>query len=236
MVTRHLVVNADDFGLCDGVNAGVIDAHERGIVTSTSLMVRGEAAPAAAALALAHPRLGVGLHLDLGEWIHGRDGWEQAYVVVDTDDEAAVVAEIDRQLASFETLLGRPPTHLDSHQHVHRTDPVRRALVATGRRLGVPVRDVTEGIVHRGGFYGQTGTGEPYPEGITVDALVVLVRGVGAGWTELGCHPGIGTSELGYGEEREREVAVLCDERVRAVVRDEGLVLASFAAIPSPAR
>ena len=48
---RHagrLIVNADDFGLCAGVNQGIIEAHERGIVTSASLMVRYPAAEAAA--------------------------------------------------------------------------------------------------------------------------------------------------------------------------------------------
>lgn len=227
-MTRHVVVNADDFGLTDGVNAGVIDAHLRGIVTSTSLMVRAEAAAAAAQLAAQHPSLGVGLHLDLGEWVHGAAGWEPAYVVVDTDDADAVAVEITAQLTAFEVLLGRPPTHLDSHQHVHRADPVRRLLIEAGDRLGVPVRQVTPGLAYRGDFYGQTGAGQPYPEGITVDALLAVMRSVDDGWTEIACHPGRDTAELGYGREREQELAVLCDEMIVAAVRDEGLVLSSF--------
>ena len=51
---RYLIVNADDFGLSPGVNRGVVQAHERGIVTSASLMVRQPAAGAAAACARAH--------------------------------------------------------------------------------------------------------------------------------------------------------------------------------------
>src|SRR5436190_23980393 len=64
---RAVIVNADDFGQSAGINRGIIEAHERGIVTSASLMVRWPAAPAAAAYACAHRGLSVGLHVDLGE-------------------------------------------------------------------------------------------------------------------------------------------------------------------------
>ena len=36
MIMKKLIVNADDFGKTNGVNAGIIKAHEKGIVTSTS--------------------------------------------------------------------------------------------------------------------------------------------------------------------------------------------------------
>jgi hypothetical protein len=62
-MNRRLTVNADDFGLSEGVNRGIV----RGIVTSTSLMVRGTAGPQASALARELPELSVGLHLDLAE-------------------------------------------------------------------------------------------------------------------------------------------------------------------------
>ena len=87
---RVLIVNADDLGLSPGVNAGIIEAHLRGIVTSASLMVRQPAAREAARLARAHPGLSVGLHLDLCEWQY-RDGvWQLEYEVVALQDEVAV--------------------------------------------------------------------------------------------------------------------------------------------------
>ena len=76
---RFLVVNADDLGLSAAVNAGIAAAHERGIVTSASLMVRQGAAAEAAAYAAAHPALAVGLHLDLGEWDYVDGEWMAAY-------------------------------------------------------------------------------------------------------------------------------------------------------------
>src|SRR3954452_23338645 len=122
--TRSLIVNADDFGLSAGVNRGISEAHERGIVTSASLMVRGPAAEEAAAYARAHPALSVGLHLDLGEWAWHDGGWGSVYEVVRADDAEAVADEAGRQLPAFPRLAGRAPTHLDSHQHVHCNQPV----------------------------------------------------------------------------------------------------------------
>jgi len=75
---RFLIVNADDLGLSAAVNEGVLAAHEGGVVTSASLMVRQGAAPAAAERAAAYPELAIGLHIDLGEWIYERGEWIQA--------------------------------------------------------------------------------------------------------------------------------------------------------------
>src|SRR5438128_7485420 len=119
----RVIVNADDFGQSPGINRGIIEAHERGIVTSASLMVRWPAATDAAAYARAHATLDVGLHVDLGEWWYDGAAWCLRYDVVPLTDEAAVRAEVDRQLAAFESLVGRPPTHVDSHQHVHLREP-----------------------------------------------------------------------------------------------------------------
>ncbi len=62
---RRLIVNADDFGASESINAAVIDAHQRGILTTASLMVNGAAAEQAVRLANENPNLGVGLHLTL---------------------------------------------------------------------------------------------------------------------------------------------------------------------------
>jgi chitin disaccharide deacetylase len=227
-MTRTLIVNADDFGHSDGVNAGIVEAHERGIVTSTSAMVRMPAAAAAAELARTRPSLAVGLHIDLGQWDYVDGEWRPAYERCASDDAAAVERECRAQLDVFRELLGRNPTHLDSHQHVHLSEPVASVATALAAELDVPLRD--RGIRYEGGFYGQSGQGEPFPEGITVERLVELVKSLPPGSTELGCHPGIGVgAESSYGAEREQELEALCDERVRAAIERLGIVLRSFA-------
>src|SRR5215831_13633162 len=62
-----LIVNADDFGLTEGTNQAIIDAHRYGIVTSTSLLANGYAFDHAADLARQYPSLGVGVHFTLTE-------------------------------------------------------------------------------------------------------------------------------------------------------------------------
>ena len=230
-MTRALIVNADDFGRSHGINRGVAVAHDQGIVTSASVLVRWPAAVEAAELSRERPDLGVGLHLDLSEWLY-RDGeWRLVYEVV-PDDRRAVAAEVEAQLARFQDLFGRAPTHLDSHQHVHRCDPARSTLIAAGRALGIPVRDCTPGIAYRGDFYGQTGKGEPLADAITLDSLLRLLRLLPPGITELGCHPAVqpepGSS---YATERLRELQVLCDPGARAAIEDGGIELRSFAGV-----
>ena len=227
---RFLIVNADDFGLSAGINAGIIHAHEQSIVTSASLMVRWPAAAEAAALARSHPRLSVGLHVDLGEWTCENDQWRQVYAVVPNDDAPAVAAEISRQLETFHQLTGHAPTHLDSHQHAHNSEPVRSILLAAANRLGVVLRSCDDRVRYCGSFFGQSDKGYPYPEGISVAGLLAVLRQLPEGVTELGCHPAaVADMASVYCAERVTECATLCDARVRAAVAAEGLELCSFA-------
>jgi chitin disaccharide deacetylase len=190
MEPRSLIVNADDLGLCATVNVGIFAAAERGIVTSASLMVRQAAAAAAAGEAASFPALAIGLHLDLGQWDYVEGEWVEAYGRCDPDSREAVGAECRAQLERFRSLLGRDPTHLDSHQHVHLSEPVASVAAALAAELGVPLR--SRDVRYEGGFYGQDGKGAPYPETIAPPALVALITALPPGWTELGCHPAAG--------------------------------------------
>ena len=231
---RYLIVNADDFGQSDGINQGVVKAYERGIVTSASLMVRWPAASAAAAYARAHPNLSLGLHIDLGERICRSGEWVFLYIVVPLQDMAAVADEVSRQLVAFRHLVGKDPSHLDSHQHVHHREPVRSILLDAAHKLGVPLRHFSQKVCYRGDFYGQTTEGAPLPAAISVVALIHILATLPAGLTELGCHPGEGIDLYTmYCAEREQEVKVLCDPRIHAAVRAMGIELRSFQNFPN---
>ena len=222
---KTLVVNADDFGMSESVNRGILLAHAHGIVTRTSLMVRGGAAAAAVAAARQYPRLGIGLHIDLGEW-RRRDGeWYLADPVVDTDDRFAVAGEVTRQLRVFRDLTGRDPAHVDSHQHVHRSEPVRSVALDLALALDVDLRDCGPAR-YCGAFYGQGRDGEPLPAAITAAALAGIVRELPDGLTELCCHPAE-EPEAGsdYCDERPAELAALCDPSVRAAIEEAGVQL-----------
>jgi chitin disaccharide deacetylase len=226
---RYLIVNADDFGQSYGVNRGIMAAYEHGIVTSASLMVRWPAAAEAAAYSRGHPNLSLGLHFDLGEWIYRDETWVPLYEVVPMDDTAAVASQLSEQLATFGRLVGRRPTHIDSHQHIHRSEPVHSVLIEAARQLGVPLRHYSPEIRYCGDFYGQTGTGVPFPQAISIDRLIDILAALPPGITELGCHPGEASDLISmYRDERREELKALCDSQVRATIVAEGIELRSF--------
>jgi predicted glycoside hydrolase/deacetylase ChbG (UPF0249 family) len=221
-MVRVLVVNADDFGLTDGVNEGIIRAHREGIVTSASLMVRAPRAAAAAALAEGCPDLSLGLHYE-----HAVDA--------DIDDPATLAAELEDQLERFAALVGRPPTHLDSHHHVHLEARRASAFADVGRRLDVPVRGCSP-VRYIGGFYGQWQWGVTDLSHLSVDYLVHLLREeVIEGCYETACHPAASLDGLEsiYRGERLVELETLTDRRVRAALVELGIVLRNFDGILS---
>jgi len=132
----YLIINADDFGFSQGVNAAIIQAHEEGILTSTSLMVSGDAAQEAIALAKNHPHLAVGLHLVL---VCGKSVLPPAQIpnLVDSQGNfsnnptqaglsyqfnqatrAELRLEISAQLEKFRD-SGLNLAHVDGHLHLH---------------------------------------------------------------------------------------------------------------------
>jgi predicted glycoside hydrolase/deacetylase ChbG (UPF0249 family) len=215
--TRYLIVNGDDFGMSSGVSRGIVDAHCRGILTSTSLMVERPAAEEAAHLARDLADLSVGLHLEL-------EGTAAA------DPRAA----LERQLRRFEQLMGGSPTHLDSHHDVHRGPDLLPHVLETAERLGIPVRGHSPAhCLTR--FYGQW-AGETHPEQVSVESLIGMFdTDVEAGVTELMCHPGYADPELesSYSDVREPELHTLCDPRVRDAVREAGIRLLGFSDFPA---
>jgi predicted glycoside hydrolase/deacetylase ChbG (UPF0249 family) len=231
---RTLIVNADDFGYSPGINRGIITAHEQGIVTSASLMVRWPRADEAAAYGKQHPELSVGLHVDLGEWTYRDGAWVPVYQAVSLDDVSAVAAEVSRQLVAFRRLLGRDPTHLDSHQHAHRRASVGALLIETARQLSLPLRGCTPAIYYCGGFYSQNAEGAPRPGAVSADSLLEILAALPRGIVELSCHPGDGDEDVNtvYRRERALEVKVLCDPGVRAAVVAMGFELCSFGDVP----
>jgi predicted glycoside hydrolase/deacetylase ChbG (UPF0249 family) len=206
---RRLIVNADDFGLSSGVTRGIVEAFEHGILTSASLMVDRPAAEEAVSVA---GELPLGLHAD-----------------VDDVPPADVPAELVRQLARFLELTGRPPTHVDSHHHLHR-EAGHASFVQLADRHGLPLRD--RDAPHCGLFYGRW-DGESHPEQIGVESLLGILAGLADGDTELGCHPGYADGlRSSYTVEREQELRTLTDSRVRDRVAELGIELIDWTGIP----
>src|SRR5437899_4660449 len=143
---KYLIVNGDDFGASGGINRGIVEAHCRGILTSTSLLVDSAWSGDAAKQAQNLPRLGVGLHIDLP----GRSTKEL---------RDGVTAELERQLLRFKDLMGCPPTHLDSHRNVHRAPEFLFYFLEFAREHELPLREHS-GVRYLSSFYGRWGAEE----------------------------------------------------------------------------
>ena len=151
---RRLIVAADDFGMSPGVNAGILRAHREGILTETSLMVRGAAMAEAVALARATPSLGVGLHLTLlqGHCVAppaeipvlvdaaGRFGddpvWTGMRYFFVPGARPQVRHEIAAQLDAF-AATGLPLSHVDGHLTIHMHPVALGALLDLAPRYGL---------------------------------------------------------------------------------------------------
>jgi hopanoid biosynthesis associated protein HpnK len=151
---KRLIVSADDFGMSAGVNAAVIEAHERGILTNTSLMVTGAAFDEAVNLARSHPRLGVGLHLVLvqghaaaqsnriPQLVHGdarlRDNpvWNGFRYFFQPQIRPELCVEITAQVERF-LGTGLVLSHVDGHLNVHVHPTVLRILIDLAPRYGI---------------------------------------------------------------------------------------------------
>ena len=217
---RFLIVNADDLGLSAEVDRGLFEAHDAGVVTSTSLLVDGPDAEAAIEQARKRPKLGLGIHVAFDE---------RGKLFTDMQDLAAVQQQIDRQLTAFVRLVGSPPDHIDSHHHMHRLFNVARLFLVAGRRYNVPVRGFSD-VVFVGRFWGQPEFGKTDLSKISPEVMIAMLRAVKPGVTEISCHPGhVETRpDALYNREREVELQTLTDEQVKDTITEEGIRLINY--------
>jgi len=156
LAVRRLIVNADDFGLTPGVNRAIIEAHQAGIVTSTTLMANSAAYDEAILLAQQAPQLGVGVHLvfvdgrpvvsptsirTLAPGRHSRFRGSLALLAgsallarLNPDEiEAEAVAQIRKIQAS-----GVVVSHVDTHKHTHLFPSILRPILRAASICGIP--------------------------------------------------------------------------------------------------
>lgn len=222
---KYCIVNGDDFGASRGINNGILDAHHRGILTSTSLMMNMPATDEAVRIGRRTASLSVGIHFNLTN--EGDDP------VVDVDDPAVCATELRRQLEKFTDRMGRLPTHLDSHHNIHRKAQLRPCFVLLANELGLPLRENSP-VRYFSSFYGQW-NGETHLEHISTPSLLhMLETEFGDGITELSCHPGYVDADFDscYSIEREAELATLCDRRVRKRLNALGIQLIGYQDVP----
>ncbi len=231
--TRRLIVNADDLGFTRDVNTGILEAHQRGILTAATLMANGAAFDHAVALARENPSLDVGCHLVLV------GGPEQpptvrhlAVRVLASRSREWIEQELSAQVEKM-LRAGLDPSHLDTHKHTHLLPPVLKAVCRVARRFGIPwVRRpfdlpltgsaplATRGVNAAVGLLRRPFSsalarhqcrttdhfaGFQWTGAFGAAELVRLIHSLPEGLTELMCHPGHCTDELRRARTRLKE-------------------------------
>ena len=150
---RRLIVNADDFGYTSGVNRAIVEAHSRGVVTSSTLMANGAAFADAVQLSKTVPELSVGCHvvltdgepvLDAGQLpslttaSHFRDGMIAfaARAIAGGMDANQITAEATVQIRKIQS-AGITVSHFDTHKHTHLFPKILRPLLRAASDCGV---------------------------------------------------------------------------------------------------
>ena len=165
---RRLIINADDFGLTRGVNRAILEAHSRGVVTSSTLMANGRAFEDATQSAKCAGRLSVGCHVVLVDGApvlggsqtstlsdkHARDGHFYEHLggfalraLMGRVNADQIEAEVTAQIRKLQT-AGVAVSHLDTHKHTHIFPQVLRPLLRAARACGIPAIRNPFGPVH----------------------------------------------------------------------------------------
>ncbi|WP_116083337.1 ChbG/HpnK family deacetylase [Tropicimonas sp. IMCC34011] len=244
----RIIVTADDAGLSEAVDQGIAEAARAGTVTQTTFMVAAafpDVASAAARVGAMNIPCGVHLQLTTGAPVSAalRD------VVGERLPDHAGALRLDPELAFTEwraqieaaRAAGLAPSHLDTHQGVHRLAAFRHVYFALAREFGLPVRG------HDAAF-----AAEARASG------VAATRHVLAGWTgrrlgraellselgpydgsggilELVTHPGHVDARLeemsAWRGRREVELAILTDPELVETLTARGIVLCDYTAL-----
>lgn len=274
-MARRLIINADDFGLTPGVSRAILRAHREGIVSSTTFMVNFPWAPEVAPLLGEAPALGVGIHLNITtgapvlppEQVPSLVGPEGHFVratwrLLARARPEEVYSEWSAQVRRGIDLLGRLPTHLDTHRFLQAYPPFCEVMLAVAREHGIgAVRLLTPEFVPPGFFRRWSPVGFLAKRALRRSAALTRESGlccpdvtlagdfdlerllqrldrVEEGVTELIAHPGEVDAELSrlssLREQREVELAALVDPAARRRLRDRGIELTHFGQLTCP--
>ncbi|WP_059105659.1 chitin disaccharide deacetylase [Shouchella shacheensis] len=196
-----IIFNADDFGLSNAVNYGILDSYLHGVVTSTTMLVNMPGTPHAVSLAKTHSSLGVGVHLALtvGKPILKDvpsliDDNGYFYKIAEQRDEERVnVEEVAKEwTAQIETFLdyGLQPTHLDSHHHIHSWSHLLPVVEELSNNYQLPWRNYFEQPPTGVSFITESFDDSFYQTGVNTDIVErVLQTHIGSDSIEVMCHP-----------------------------------------------
>jgi predicted glycoside hydrolase/deacetylase ChbG (UPF0249 family) len=257
---RQLIVNADDYGVTKNVSLGIREAHQQGIVTTTTAIMIAPAVTQELALAQELcPKLAVGVHLVLtaGPPIRpastvpslvGSDGRFHEFKDISLS-EFNLDHVYDEWRAQIDTFLetGIPLSHLDSHYHIsYLNEGIFEVMLRLASMYAAPVRFPPETAYHEKyhpvELLKKYDVGHPdrlitsfHKEGTTREHMIEILQSLPPGTSEIMCHPGYSDQELeamgSYSRIREQELAALRNLGVVSAIDEYDITLTTFSAL-----
>ncbi len=243
-----IIFNADDFGISKAASLGIIEAHKKGVIKSTSLMCNMKDAEYAANMAKGYKDLGVGIHfvITAGSPLHNNvpsltdenGQFKKNEVIMNT----AVIEDIRKEFnAQFEKFLsfGMTPTHIDSHHHMHQNDMVLTVVKELADKYKLPIRtfqglnmdglsDMNKKIYEVLDYYGS--------ENISVESLIsILEKYKNKEIIEIMCHPAYADDQLfqktSYAKERNKELVTLTSKELQEYIEKNNIQIINYSSI-----
>ncbi|MDD5489081.1 MAG: ChbG/HpnK family deacetylase [Candidatus Moranbacteria bacterium] len=198
---RKIIINADDYGLSKQFNRGILELIERGIVTSTTVMIKRKFINPKDLLK--HKNISIGLHLELS---------------LETPAK-----EIENQIKIFRKLFGRFPSHLDGHKYYHLLPGNFSKVLKIAKKYKLPVRSassIDQKMMQAAGIKTPDQFISWHPN--RKEKLFKNLKSARGETIELLCHPGYYDSKAttSYNKQREKELKALESQHFEKILEN----------------
>ncbi len=242
---KYLIINADDFNLTSGVDRAILDCHDRGVVSSTTILMTFPIKKNKIKHLLNRPFLGKGIHLSITLGEPRSSSFKSSFSKMSPQKiksipEVKLMKEFEAQILQFQDSFGVLPTHIDTHHHLHIYSNLFNVILKLSYKYKIPHRLVPLNtsevrrsllkdkipIPHY--FFGDL----DHKKHWTLTSLCRQISSLPKGVSEIMVHPGFVTKELtkisSFNQAREVERKALIHDRLKNLVKQENIELIHF--------
>lgn len=225
--SKYLIINADDFNLTRGVDRAILECHDKGLVTSTTVLVTLPFLKSSVKELRRRPFLGKGIHLSLtlGEAVHPKTPFPLKRELLKRLHKLSgkdVEREYEAQILKFKKLLGEFPSHMDTHHHVHIVPNILSAVRRLSAKYDMPYRLQTHHLFE---------DLDPKKHW-TREKFAQCLRKLPSGISEIMVHPGFVGAPLrkisSFLTGRNAERKLLQDAKLRSLLDEINIKLINF--------
>ncbi len=202
---RKIIINADDYGLSEKFNKGILELAKKNIISSITVMIDKKHIKSSDLLNFRG--ISIGLHLEL--------------------KERTSLREIEDQVKKFKNKFGKFPSHFDGHQHCHLTGGNLFKVIEIAQKYNLPVRSrFTEDreILKKHKIKTPDRFISWHPK--RKEKLFKEIKEAEENIVELVCHPGYYDENCKYiyNEQREKELKILKSREFSEMIKRFKLV------------